>query len=148
MKTMKKLMTMLMMVGMVFAFPACGGDDDDEKFQDPNEIYDNVLTEGQWSESGNKLIYTHSYASAQYQEKWIFTMSNGVCTAMEAQITCGSSQVAEIVYQGYIQEPTEGVQVSRDGKVITVKYVGNTQPYIGMTKEEIKNLIDTAFGAA
>ena len=74
MKTMKKLMAMLMMAGMVFAFPACGGDDDDEKIQDPNTNYDNVITEGQWSESGNKLIYTHSFASSEYQEKWIFTM--------------------------------------------------------------------------
>lgn len=129
-------MTLLMMVGMVFVFPACGNDDD-EKFQDPN-----VQIEGQWSESGNKLIYTHGSTSAQYQEKWIFTMNNGVCSAMEAQIICSSSQMAEIVYQEYIREPTEGVQVSRDGNVIIVKYVGeNIQPYVGLTKEEIKSLI-------
>ena len=29
MKTMKKLMAMLMMAGMVFAFPACGSDPED-----------------------------------------------------------------------------------------------------------------------
>ena len=145
MKAMKKLMAMLMMAGMVFAFPACGGDDDDEKIQDPNEIGGIVDQAGSWSESGDKMTYTHSYGAAgyTYQEKWVFTMKNGVCTAAETQITCPSDMIAELTYQEYLNDPEEGVTVSRNGKVITVKY---TDTYIGMDKETIKMMFDMMFG--
>lgn len=140
---MKKLMTMLMMVGMVFAFPACGGDDD-EKIIDP-EGGDLVIQEGQWSESGDKMIYSRSYGMAgyNYQEKWIFTMKDGVCTGAETQITCPSEALAQATEQEYKDYPEDGVQVSRKGKVITIKY---TDTYIGMDKETLKMVFDMMYG--
>ena len=142
MKAMKKLMAMLMMAGMVFAFPACGSDDDDKKIQDPNEV---VTQPGSWSARGDKLTYPRNYGAAgyTYQEKWIFTMKDGVCTAAETQITCPSDMIAELTYQEYQNAPEKGVTVSRNGKVITVKY---TDTYIGMDKETIKMMFDMMFG--
>lgn len=145
MKIMKKLMAMLMMAGMVFAFPACGSDDDDKKIQDPNEV---VTQQGQWTESGDKMTYTHSYGLAgyNYQEKWIFTMKDGVCTGAETQITCPTEELAKMVEQEYKDDPESGVQVSRKGKVITIKYTDEDHAYIGMSKETLKMIFDSMYG--
>lgn len=138
MKTLKKLMSMLMMIGMVFAFPACGDDDDDEKFQNPEEE-EEVVQGSKWSESGNKLIYTRTYSEMglSFQEKWTFTMEDGECVAAEVALTFPTAQMAEIAYQEYLDEPEEGIEVLRNGKVITMKYTED-DTFIGLDKETLK----------
>ena len=125
---MKKQIFMALLAAVSsFAMISCG---DDDKKNDPKP---DVSKEAKYEQTSNSVSVQYYYDMREMGGESIkneYTFSNGLVTSHTATVTCSSSIVAELAYQGYLEDKENGEtdddaikNVTRKGDQIIVEYV-------------------------
>lgn len=125
---MKKQIFMALLAAVSsFAMVSCG---DDDKNNDPKP---EVSKEAKYEQTSNSVSVQYYYDMREMGGESIkneYTFSNGLVTSHTATVTCSSSVVAELAYQGYLEDKENGEtdddaikNVTRKGDQIIVEYV-------------------------
>lgn len=125
---MKKQIFMALLAAVSsFAMVSCG---DDDKNNDPKP---DVSKEAKYEQTSNSVSVQYYYDMREMGGESIkneYTFSNGLVTSHTATVTCSSSVVAELAYQGYLEDKENGEtdddaikNVTRKGDQIIVEYV-------------------------
>ncbi|MBO4777998.1 MAG: hypothetical protein J5588_05840 [Bacteroidales bacterium] len=125
---MKKQFFMALLAAVSsFAMVSCG---DDDKNNDPKP---DVSKEAKYEQTSNSVSVQYYYDMREMGGESIkneYTFSNGLVTSHTATVTCSSSVVAELAYQGYLEDKENGEtdddaikNVTRKGDQIIVEYV-------------------------